>query len=94
MISEDGHTASSTFLFATINGTISGWNPAVDAAHTVIALDDSASGASYTGLAIASTDGGKLLYAADFHNKEVAALLAPAAEELRGGLGEAGLRRR
>ena len=72
VVSEDGHAASSTFLFATINGTISGWNPTVDAAHTVVALDDSASGASYTGLAIASTDGGKLLYAADFHNKEVA----------------------
>jgi uncharacterized protein (TIGR03118 family) len=71
-ISEDGHSASSSFLFATINGTISGWSPAVAADHTVIAHDDSDEGASYTGLAIASTDGGKLLFAADFHNKEVA----------------------
>jgi uncharacterized protein (TIGR03118 family) len=71
-ITENGQTGSSVFLFATINGTISGWNPAVDPGATVIALDDSASGASYTGLAIASTDSGKLLFAADFHNKEVA----------------------
>jgi uncharacterized protein (TIGR03118 family) len=71
-ISEDGHSASSIFLFATINGTISGWNPAVAADHTVVALDDSAEGASYTGLAIASTASGKELFVADFHNKEVA----------------------
>jgi uncharacterized protein (TIGR03118 family) len=71
-ITQDGRTASSSFLFATINGTISGWSPTVDAAHTVIALDDSAAGATYTGLAIASTESGKLLFAADFHNKEVA----------------------
>jgi len=71
-ITENDHTAAATFLFATINGTISGWNPTVDPADTVIAVDDSASGASYTGLAIATTEAGKLLYAADFHNHEVA----------------------
>ena len=72
VISEGGHSASPNFLFATIEGTISGWSPAVAADHSVIALDNRADGADYTGLAIASTDAGKLLFAADFHNGEVA----------------------
>lgn len=73
VISEDGRSASSNFLFATIEGTISGWSPAVAADRSVILLDDRDEGAEYTGLAIASVDdGGKRLYAADFHNGEVA----------------------
>jgi uncharacterized protein (TIGR03118 family) len=71
-ITANDHTASASFLFATINGTISGWNPTVDPAATVIAVDDGPEGAVYTGLAIASTDAGKLLYVADFANHEVA----------------------
>jgi uncharacterized protein (TIGR03118 family) len=71
-ITEDDRSASPNFLFATIEGTISGWSPAVAADHTVIALDDRDEGAEYTGLAIATTDSGKLLFAADFHNREVA----------------------
>lgn len=72
VVGEGAASASWAFLFATVTGTISGWSPAVDVAHSIVAVDDSASHASYTGLAIAATDAGKRLYAADFHNGEVA----------------------
>lgn len=56
----------SIFLFATIDGTISGWNPNVDATNAVIKVDDSEEHAVYTGLAIASTNQGPRLYVANF----------------------------
>ncbi|EIM29403.1 TIGR03118 family protein [Microvirga lotononidis] len=67
-ISSNGHTASANFLFATEDGTISGWNPNVDSASSVIAVDKSASGAVFKGLAIGTTRGHTYLYASDFHN--------------------------
>ncbi|WP_245435447.1 TIGR03118 family protein [Microvirga calopogonii] len=67
-ISSNGHTGSARFLFATENGTISGWNPNVDSGSSVIAVDKSASDAVFKGLAIGSTHGHTYLYAADFHN--------------------------
>jgi uncharacterized protein (TIGR03118 family) len=54
-----------TFLFATEDGTISGWNPAVSAAPKVM-VDGSASHAEYTGLAVGSNFSAPLLYAANF----------------------------
>jgi uncharacterized protein (TIGR03118 family) len=53
------------FLFATIDGTIAGWNPNVAAtlAVTVVKTND---GSSYTGLTSAIIDGHRFLYAANF----------------------------
>jgi uncharacterized protein (TIGR03118 family) len=67
-VTANGVTASSTFLFATTNGTISGWNPTVDSGSSVIAVDNSQGShpAAYTGLAIGTTDQGTYLYAANF----------------------------
>lgn len=72
-ITANGATAPSVFLFATEDGTISGWNPAVDSGNAVIAVDNSQSGdgANYKGLAIASTGQGTFLYAANFGNGTV-----------------------
>jgi len=72
-ITSNGHTGSSVFLFATEDGTISGWNPNVDVASSVLAVDNSqgGTGAVYKGLAIAQTDHGTLLYAANFRNGTV-----------------------
>jgi uncharacterized protein (TIGR03118 family) len=65
-ISADGNTAPGLFLFATEEGTISGWNPQVDPTNAVIAVDNSAQGADYTGLTLATaSDGRTLLYAAN-----------------------------
>jgi uncharacterized protein (TIGR03118 family) len=70
-ISEGGKTGSSVFLFATEDGTISGWNPTVDAGSSVLAVDDSGEGAVFKGLTMLQTGGQTLLYAADFHNNRV-----------------------
>jgi uncharacterized protein (TIGR03118 family) len=64
-------SANSIFIFATLDGTISGWNPAVGgvtatgASVANIAADRSSAGATYTGLAIATYKGQRFLYAAD-----------------------------
>ncbi len=58
-------SAPALFLFATEDGTISGWNPNVDPTNAVIGADRSGSGAVYRGLTIASTPDGDFLYAAD-----------------------------
>ena len=56
----------SIFLFATEDGTISGWNPNVNLGSTIIEIDNSKSGASYKGLAIGMTSGGARIYATNF----------------------------
>src|ERR1700692_2128541 len=57
-ISSGGKTGSAVFLFATEDGTISGWSPGVNAGSSVIAVDNSqgGTGAVYKGLAIAQTE--------------------------------------
>jgi uncharacterized protein (TIGR03118 family) len=59
------------FLFATLDGTISGWAPQSNPNDALIAVDNSASGAVYTGLAITSKPSGNFLYAADSANNKV-----------------------
>jgi uncharacterized protein (TIGR03118 family) len=73
VVSRHGVSAPARFLFATEDGTIAGWNPAVDPARAVIAVDRSTvtdragdHGAEYKGLALVSTPAGKLLYATNF----------------------------
>jgi uncharacterized protein (TIGR03118 family) len=58
-------TARAPFLFATLDGTISGWSPGVNPTNAVIAKNRSDVGAIYTGLAVASNSGQNYLYAAD-----------------------------
>ena len=64
-------SANSLFIFATFDGTISGWNPAVGgitatgASTATIAVPAAGAGAVYTGLAIANNGGQPFLYAAD-----------------------------
>jgi uncharacterized protein (TIGR03118 family) len=68
-ISQNGVTAPAVFLFATEDGTISGWNPMVNSGSSVLAVDNSGGGdpAVYKGLTMVQTGGGPLLYAANFH---------------------------
>ena len=57
----------SFFIFATEDGTISGWNPTVDGTHAILAVDNSGAEAIYKGLAIGANASGNFLYAANFH---------------------------
>jgi uncharacterized protein (TIGR03118 family) len=75
VISEDGRSAPAEFLFCARDGTISGWNPAVDPNKAILLIDNSAeapSRADYTGVVIAQNSHGQnVLYAADFHNNKI-----------------------
>ncbi len=62
---------SSFFIFATLDGTISGWTPKSNPNASIIAVNNWAAGASYTGLAITNRPSGNLLYAANLNNNVV-----------------------
>ena len=57
------------FLFATLDGTISGWVPSVNRNAALIAV--TTPGASYTGLAISSKASGNVLLAVDNANNKI-----------------------
>src|ERR1700733_2071260 len=69
---------ASSFLFATLDGAIAGWNPNVGVApgaaapsvNAVIAVRTT-DGSSYTGLTSALVDGNRYLYAANFNNGRI-----------------------
>jgi uncharacterized protein (TIGR03118 family) len=66
VVTANGVSAPSQFLFAGLDGTISGWAPAADRTNSVVAVDGTLAGAVYTGLALATDAGGHgFLYAAD-----------------------------
>ena len=59
------------FIFATLDGTISGWAPQTNPNQSIIVVNNSSTGAVYTGLAITSRSSGNFLYAADTANNKV-----------------------
>ncbi len=67
-ITENGHTGAAAFIFATEDGTISGWNPSVDVANAVTAVDNSATGAVYKGLAIVANGSASELMVTNFRS--------------------------
>jgi uncharacterized protein (TIGR03118 family) len=62
--------ASTSFIFATLDGTISAW-PGLNKNLATLKVDNSATKASYTGLAITSNASGNFLYAADNTNNHI-----------------------
>jgi uncharacterized protein (TIGR03118 family) len=62
--------ASSSFIFATLDGTISAF-PGLNKNLATLVVDNSASKASYTGLAITNNTSGNFLYAADNANNKI-----------------------
>jgi uncharacterized protein (TIGR03118 family) len=70
-VSDGINKGSSLFIFATEDGTIAGWSPTVNRTQAFIAVDHSlipkaGEGAVYKGLALAQTEAGQRLYAANF----------------------------
>lgn len=59
------------FLFATLDGTISGWTFKSNPNQAIIAVNNSATNAVYTGLAVTNKPSGNFLYAADIFNNKV-----------------------
>ena len=70
-VSKGTVNGASRFIFATEQGVIAGWAPNVDVTHALIAVDNSATGANYKGLAISGGGSGQLIYAADFFHARV-----------------------
>jgi uncharacterized protein (TIGR03118 family) len=68
IVSNGTTSGSANFIFTTEDGTISGRSGAVDSTHSFIppTVDNSAKGAVYKGLAIATVVGSPFLYAANF----------------------------
>jgi uncharacterized protein (TIGR03118 family) len=68
VVTEGTKSGPAAFIFATEDGTISGWNPTVNAANSVLLKDNSGggNGAVYKGLAIGNNGGQSMLYAANF----------------------------
>ena len=67
IVSKKGASGSSIFLFATEDGTISGWSPGVDMTHAILAVNRSGYGTVYKGLAIGTNSSGIFLYATNIH---------------------------
>ena len=71
-VSLGGASGPSQFIFATEDGTISGWNPSVDLTNAIIAVDRSTArqgkllGAVYKGLALGQNGSASFLFAANF----------------------------
>jgi uncharacterized protein (TIGR03118 family) len=66
VVSKNGKSGGSIFLFDSEDGTLSGWNPNVDPTNAILAVDNSGSGAVYKGLVLASNNSGTFLYATNF----------------------------
>jgi uncharacterized protein (TIGR03118 family) len=66
VVSANGKTGASRFLFATEDGTIAGWTPAVDGTNAILAVDRSSEGAVYKGLTLAQVGDAPFLYATNF----------------------------
>jgi uncharacterized protein (TIGR03118 family) len=71
VISANGKSAPARLIFDTLDGTISGWNPAVDPTHAIVMVDNGAAGDLYTALDMAqNSQGQNVIYAADIaHNR-------------------------
>jgi uncharacterized protein (TIGR03118 family) len=73
VVASGGASGPARFIFASEDGTISGWNPGVPlpptSSQAIVAV--TTAGAIYKGLAIARIAAGDFLYATDFHNGKV-----------------------
>jgi uncharacterized protein (TIGR03118 family) len=64
VVTQNNVSGPASFIFDTLDGTISGWSPAVNATSAVIAINHHGT-ANYTGLAIATVGTQTFLYAAN-----------------------------
>jgi uncharacterized protein (TIGR03118 family) len=71
----NGNSAPALFIFVSEDGSISGWNPTVDATHAVIAVDNGTNNgtnhAVYKGAALGVANGHNFLYVTNFHSGHV-----------------------
>jgi uncharacterized protein (TIGR03118 family) len=71
VISQGAMSGPALFIFATEDGTLSGWNQSVSPLAALLTVDNSGDEAIYKGLALASNTTGNYLFATDFHNGKI-----------------------
>jgi len=71
VVTQGTKSGAASFIFNSEDGSITGWNPTVNASNAVVAVDNSPSGAIYKGLEIANNGTGNFLYAANFFSGKI-----------------------
>jgi uncharacterized protein (TIGR03118 family) len=74
-VMRNGNSQPSRFIFVSEDGSISGWNPALDQTHAIIAVDNGRNNginrAIYKGVTLGMANGHNFLYATNFHSGHV-----------------------
>jgi uncharacterized protein (TIGR03118 family) len=74
-VTKNGNSAPAIFIFVSEDGSISGWNPTLDANHAIIAVDNGTNNgrnrAIYKGATLGMASGHNFLYVTDFHTGKV-----------------------
>jgi uncharacterized protein (TIGR03118 family) len=71
-VTRNGNSQPARFIFVSEDGTISGWNPALDGTHAMVAIDkDDGKHAVYKGAALGVANGHNFLYVNNFHSGRV-----------------------
>ena len=70
-VTKNGNSQAAIFIFAGEDGSISGWNPNVDATNSVIAVDNSKNKAVYKGLTMGVAGGHNFIYVTNFFSGHV-----------------------
>ncbi|HZQ67975.1 MAG TPA: TIGR03118 family protein [Terriglobales bacterium] len=71
VVTQNGKSGPSAFLFNSEDGTITGWSPTVNATAAVIAVDNSASNAVYKAMELALNGSSTLLYVCNFFSAKI-----------------------
>ncbi len=69
-VRKNGNSQPSRFIFVSEDGTISGWNPALDGTHAIIAVRGKGDNV-YKGATLGVANGHNFLYVTNFHKGEV-----------------------
>src|SRR5881398_1451794 len=74
-VTANGNSQPSLFIFVSEDGSISGWNPALDQTHALIAVDNGTNKGSkraiYKGATLGVANGHNFLYVTNFHTGRV-----------------------
>src|SRR5207245_5878247 len=74
-VTVNGNSQTARFIFVSEDGSISGWNPALDGTHAIIAVDNGTNLGSkraiYKGATLGVANGHNFLYVTNFHTGRV-----------------------
>src|SRR5437868_14038486 len=74
-VTKNGHSQPARFIFASEDGSISGWNPSLDGTNAIIAVDNGTNSgtnkAVYKGATLGVAHGHNFLYVTNFHSGHV-----------------------